>query len=398
MQISLSKRIQSIAVSATIAMNQKTQELKANGVDVINLTVGEPDFFTPEDIKQAAKEAIDQNYSFYSAVEGYPELRQAVCKKFLRDNALNYQPNQILISNGAKHCLANALQCLIDEGDEVIIPSPYWVSYADMVKLANGSPIILETEKESGYKLTAAQLEAAITPATKMLLLCSPCNPTGAVYSYDELHALAKVIEKYPKLWVMTDEIYEHINYVGAHHSMAEFASIAERVIVVNGVSKGYAMTGYRIGFMAAHADLIKACGKLQGQFTTNPCSISQRAALYALNGTTEVCKQMNEAYLRRRRLVIDALRQIPGIVPNEPEGAFYVFPDITDYFGKTDGSRVIRNDQDFCLYLLEKAFVSTVPGSAFGDGRCIRISFSSKDEVLAEAMERMKKALSLLS
>lgn len=398
MSISLSKRIQSISVSATVAMNQKTQQLKADGVDVINLTVGEPDFFTPDPIKKAAKDAVDQNYSFYSAVEGFPDLRKAVCHKFERDNHLHYESAQILICNGAKHCIANALQCLIDTGDEVIIPSPYWVSYADMVKLANGTPVILTTEKTSGYKLTAEQLEAAITPATKMLLLCSPCNPTGAVYSYSELQALAKVIEKYPNIWVMADEIYEHINFVGGHHSMAEFPSIYDRVIVVNGVSKGYAMTGYRIGFMAAHADLIKACGKLQGQFTTNPCSVSQRAALHALNGSTDVCKEMNEAYLRRRALVIRGLRDIPGIEPNEPEGAFYVFPDISAYFGKTDGQRVIENDQDFCLYLLEKAFVSTVPGSAFGDGRCIRISFSSKDEVLTEAIERIKKALSVLS
>lgn len=393
----LSKRINSLGESQTIAMNQKSNDLKAQGVDVLNLTVGEPDFFTPPHVKEAAKNAIDGNYSFYTSVNGYPDLLKAICAKFKNENNLDYTPDQIVVSNGAKHSLTNAILCLIDPGDEVIIPSPYWVSYAELVKLAEGTNVILDTILESDYKISAAQLEKAITPKTKALLLCSPNNPTGSLYSKEELKALVDVLVKHPNIFVITDEIYEHINYVGGHQSIAQFSEIKDRVVVVNGVSKAYAMTGYRIGYMAGPAWLAKACTKLQGQMTTNASSISQRAALAALTMDNTYTKEMNKAFIRRRDLVLRLMKEIPGLKCNVPEGAFYVFPDVSYYFGKSDGTTTIKNDMDFCLYLLDKGYVATVPGGAFGEPKCIRISFASADEKLEKALKKMKEVLALL-
>lgn len=393
----LSKRINSLGESQTIAMNQKSNDLKAQGVDVLNLTVGEPDFFTPPHVKEAAKNAIDGNYSFYTSVNGYPDLLKAICAKFKNENNLDYTPDQIVVSNGAKHSLTNAILCLIDPGDEVIIPSPYWVSYAELVKLAEGTNVILDTTLESDYKISAAQLEKAITPKTKALLLCSPNNPTGSLYSKEELKALVDVLAKHPNIFVITDEIYEHINYVGGHQSIAQFSEIKDRVVVVNGVSKAYAMTGYRIGYMAGPAWLAKACTKLQGQMTTNASSISQRAALAALTMDNSYTKEMNKAFIRRRDLVLGLMKEIPGLKCNVPEGAFYVFPDVSYYFGKSDGTTTIKNDMDFCLYLLDKGHVATVPGGAFGESKCIRISFASADEKLEKALKKMKEVLALL-
>lgn len=393
----LSKRINSLGESQTIAMNQKSNDLKAQGVDVLNLTVGEPDFFTPPHVKEAAKNAVDGNYSFYTSVNGYPDLLKAICAKFKNENNLDYTPDQIVVSNGAKHSLTNAILCLIDPGDEVIIPSPYWVSYAELVKLAEGTNVILDTTLESDYKISAAQLEKAITPKTKALLLCSPNNPTGSLYSKVELKALVDVLAKHPNIFVITDEIYEHINYVGGHQSIAQFSEIKDRVVVVNGVSKAYAMTGYRIGYMAGPAWLAKACTKLQGQMTTNASSISQRAALAALTMDNTYTKEMNKAFIRRRDLVLRLMKEIPGLKCNVPEGAFYVFPDVSYYFGKSDGTTTIKNDMDFCLYLLDKGYVATVPGGAFGESKCIRISFASADEKLERALKKMKEVLALL-
>jgi aspartate aminotransferase len=393
----LSKRINSLGESQTIAMNQKSNDMKAQGVDVLNLTVGEPDFFTPPHVKEAAKQAVDNNFSFYTSVNGYADLLKAICAKFKNENNLEYTPDQIVVSNGAKHSLTNAILCLIDPGDEVIIPSPYWVSYAELVKLAEGTNVILDTTLESNYKISAAQLEKAITSKTKALLLCSPNNPSGSLYSMAELKALVDVLVKHPRIFVITDEIYEHINYVGGHQSIAQFDEIKERVVVVNGVSKAYAMTGYRIGYMAGPAWLAKACTKLQGQMTTNASSISQRAALAALTTDNSYTVEMNKAFLRRRDLVLKLMKEIPGLKCNVPDGAFYVFPDVSYYFGKSDGTTTIKNDMDFCLYLLDKGHVATVPGGAFGEPKCIRISFASADEKLERSMKKMKEVLALL-
>jgi aspartate aminotransferase len=393
----LSKRINSLSESQTIAMNQKSRDLQAAGVDVINMTVGEPDFFTPQHVKEAAKKAVDENYSFYTAVNGYPELLKAISDKFKRENNLDFKTDQIVVSNGAKHALTNAILCLIDPGDEVIIPAPYWVSYSELVKLAEGNSIIIPTTLKSNYKMTSAQLEAAITPKTKALLLCSPSNPTGSHYSRQEMKALVDVLVKHPRIFVIADEIYEHINFVGGHVSIAQFPEIKERCVIINGVSKGYAMTGYRIGYMGAPAWLAKACTKLQGQMTTNASSIAQRAAITALNSDNAYTLEMNKAFLRRRDLVLRLMKDIPGFKCNVPEGAFYVFPDISYYFGKTDGTVTIKNDMDFCLYLLDKAHVATVPGGAFGDPNCFRISYANSDEKLERAMKLMKEALAKL-
>ncbi len=393
----LSKRIKGLSESQTIAMNQKSRDLQAQGIDIINLTVGEPDFFTPPHVKEAGKKAIDSNYSFYSPIDGYMDLRKAIANKFKVENNLDYKPEQISVSNGAKHALANNIMCLVDEGDEVIIPSPYWVSYAELVKLAGGINVILKTTLENNYKITAEQLEKAITPKTKVLLLCSPNNPTGSVYSKSELEALANVIAKYPGIFVISDEIYEHINFVGGHETIAQFANIHERVIVINGVSKGYAMTGYRIGYMAGPLWLTKAVGKLQGQFTSGSSSIAQRAALEALTTDNTYTKEMNVAFKRRRDLVLGLMKDIPGLKCNVPDGAFYVFPDVSYYFGKSDGKITIQNDMDFSLYLLEKANAATVPGEGFGEPNCIRISYANADEKLTKAMKQIKEALALL-
>jgi aspartate aminotransferase len=393
----LSKRINKLGESQTIAMNQKSRDLQAQGVDVINMTVGEPDFFTPAHIKEAAKKAVDDNYSFYTAVNGYPELLKAISQKFKNENDLDYKPEQIVVSNGAKHSLTNAILCLIDPGDEVIIPSPYWVSYAELVKLAEGINVIIDTTLESNYKMSAAQLEKAITPKTKALLLCSPNNPSGSMYSKAELKALVDVLIKYPKIFIITDEIYEHINFVGGHESIAQFAEIRDRVVVINGVSKAYAMTGYRIGYMAGPAWLAKACTKLQGQMTTNASSIAQRAAITALTSDSQTTVEMNKAFLRRRNLVLGLMKDIPGLKCNIPEGAFYVFPDVSYYFGKSDGTTTIKDDMDFCLYLLDKGHVATVPGGAFGEPKCIRISYANSDEKLEKAMKKIKEVVANL-
>jgi aspartate aminotransferase len=393
----LSKRINSLSESQTMAMNQKTRDLQAQGINIINLTVGEPDFFTPPHVKEAGKKAIDENYSFYPPVNGYPDLIKAIVNKFKTENNLEYKPEQIIVSTGAKHSLANAILCLIDEGDEVIIPAPYWVTYAEQVKLAQGINVILETTLEANYKITPQQLEKAITPKTKAILLCSPSNPTGSLYNKEELKGLAAVIAKHPRIFVISDEIYEHINFVGKHESIAQFEEIRDRVVVINGVSKAYAMTGYRVGYMAGPVWLIKACSKLQGQVTSSAATISMRAALAALTMDNAYTKDMNKAFKRRRDLVLKLMKEIPGLKCNVPDGAFYVFPDVSYYFGKRDGSATIKNDMDLCLYLLDKAFISTVPGGAFGEPKCIRISYANADEKLEKAMKQMKEALSKL-
>jgi aspartate aminotransferase len=393
----LSKRINSLSESQTIAMNQKSKDLQAQGIDVINLTVGEPDFFTPPHVKEAAKKAVDDNFSFYSAVNGYPELLKAIAGKFKNENNLDYKPEQIIVSNGAKHSLANAILCLIDEGDEVIIPAPYWVSYAELVKLAQGKNVIIDTTLESNYKMSPAQLEKAITPKTKALLICSPSNPTGSAYSKAELKALVDVLVKHPRIFIIADEIYEHINYVGKHESIAQFDEIKDRVVLINGVSKGYAMTGYRIGYMAGPVWLAKACSKLQGQMTTNASTIAQKAAYTALTSDNTYTLEMNKAFRRRRDLVLNLMKEIPGWKCNVPEGAFYVFPDVSYYYGKSDGKTTIKDDMDLCLYLLDKAYVATVPGGAFGEPKCIRISFANSDEKLEKAMKKIKEVLSNL-
>ncbi len=393
----LSKRIKSLSESQTIAMNQKTRDLQAQGIDIINLTVGEPDFFTPPHVKEAGKKAIDANFSFYSPIDGYMDLRKAIANKFKVENNLDYKPEQISVSNGAKHSLANSIMCLIDEGDECIIPSPFWVSYAELVKLAGGTNVVLKTTLKTNYKITAEQLEKAITPKTKALLLCSPNNPTGSVYSKAELKALADVLVKYPRIFVISDEIYEHINFVGKHETIAQFPEIHDRCVVINGVSKGYAMTGYRIGYLAAPLWITKACGKLQGQFTSGASSIAQRAALEALTSDNTYTREMNVAFKRRRDLVLRLMKDIPGLKCNVPDGAFYVFPDVSYYFGKTDGNVTIKNDMDFSLYLLDKANAATVPGKGFGEPNCIRISYANSDEKLEKAMLKIKEALAML-
>jgi aspartate aminotransferase len=393
----LSQRLQSLAESQTLAMNQKTKDLQARGFDIVNLTAGEPDFFTPDHIKAAAKKAVDDNYSFYTPVDGYMDLRKAIADKLKRENDLDYKPEQVTVSNGAKHSLANAIMSLVDEGDEVVIPAPYWVSYSELVKLAGGKSVIVKTTLESGFKMTAAQLESAITPKTKLLILCSPSNPTGGVYSKAELKALADVVAGHDRMFVISDEIYEHINFVGRHESIAQHANVKDKVVLINGVSKAYAMTGYRIGYLAAPLWIAKACSKLQGQFTSNPSSIAQRAAIAALTQDNTPTKEMTVAFRRRRDLVIKWLNDMPGVKCNVPDGAFYVFPDISSFFGKSDGSVTIKTDMDMCLYLLDKALVSGVPGDAFGEPTCIRLSYATSDENLEKAMKSMKEALGKL-
>lgn len=393
----VSNRINNLAPSATIAMNQRSNDLKAKGVDVINLSVGEPDFFTPDHIKEAAKKAIDDNFSFYPPVPGYPDMRKAIVEKLKRENNLEYSMDQIIVSVGAKHSLANAMVSLINPGDEVIIPTPYWVTYEALVTIAEGKSVFINGTFENKFKITPQQLEAAITPKTKALLLCSPSNPSGAVYTKDELRALADVIVKHENLYVLTDEIYEHINFVGKHESIAQFEDIRDRVVVINGVSKAYAMTGYRIGYMAAPLWLAKACNKFQGQITSGCTTIAQRAAIEALTGDQTCVKDMLVAYTRRKNLILDLIRKIPGIEVVEPDGAFYIFPKVDSYFGKKFGEQEINCSQDFCIYLLEQANVAMVPGEAFGDPACVRISFATSDDKITEAMSRMKSALAEL-
>ena len=393
----LSDRLNRLSPSATLAMSQRSSELKAQGVDVINLSVGEPDFNTPDHIKEAAKKAIDDNYSKYSPVPGYPALKNAIVAKLKNENGLDYAPSQILCSNGAKQSVCNTIMAIINAGDEVIIPAPYWVSYPQMVKLADGEPVIVEATIEQDFKITPEQLEAAITPKTRALILCSPSNPTGSVYSLEELEALKDVLLRHERVIVIADEIYEHINYVGSHASMASFPDIKNRVVIINGVSKAYAMTGWRIGFIAAPEWIVKGCNKLQGQYTSGPCSVSQKAAEAAYTGSQECVEQMRQAFERRKNLIVRLAKEIPGFEVREPKGAFYLFPKCSFYFGKKDGDRTINNSTDFAMYLLEVGHVATVGGDAFGSPECFRMSYATSDENIIEAMRRIKDTVARL-
>ena len=393
----LSNRLNRLAASATLAMSQKSAEMKAQGIDVINMSVGEPDFNTPDHIKVAAKLAIDENYSRYSPVPGYPELRQAIARKLERENQLRYQPSEILVSNGAKQSVCNTVMALVDPGEEVIIPAPYWVSYPQMVKLAGGTPVIINAGFEQNFKITPEQLEAAITPQTRLLILCSPSNPTGSVYTKDELAGLAEVILKHEDLFVLADEIYEHINYIGKHESIAQFPGMKERSIIVNGVSKAYAMTGWRIGYIAAPEWIVKGCNKLQGQYTSGPCSVSQRAALEAYIASQDCVEEMRLAFERRRDLIVELAKDIPGLEVNTPQGAFYLFPKCSSFYGKSDGEHNIKDSNDLAMYLLEVGHVATVGGDAFGDPDCFRMSYATSDDNIREAMRRIKEVLGRL-
>lgn len=394
----LSERLNRLSPSATLAMSQKSSELKAQGVDVINLSVGEPDFNTPDHIKEAAKKAIDENFSRYSPNPGYPELKNAIVAKLKNENGLDYKPSQILCSNGAKQSVCNVIMALVNAGDEVIIPAPYWVSYPEMVKLADGTPVFVESTIEQDFKITPEQLEAAITPKTRAIILCSPSNPTGSVYSKSELEALKNVLLKHERVVVIADEIYEHINYVGKHASMAEFEDIRDRVVIINGVSKAYAMTGWRIGFIAAPEWVVKGCNKLQGQYTSGPCSVSQKAAEAAYTGTQQPVEDMRKAFERRKNLIVSLAKEIPGLEVNDPQGAFYLFPKCSAYFGKKDGDRVINTSTDLAMYLLEVGHVATVAGDAFGSPECFRMSYATSDENITEAMKRIKETLARLN
>lgn len=393
----LSNRLNRLAPSATLAMSQKSGEMKAQGIDVINMSVGEPDFNTPDHIKVAAKKAIDENYSRYSPVPGYPDLRQAISAKLKNENGLDYAPAEILVSNGAKQCVCNAVLALVNDGDEVIIPAPYWVSYPQMVKLAGGNPVIVDAGFEQDFKMTPEQLEAAITPRTRMLILCSPSNPTGSVYTRTELAALAEVILRHEDIFVLADEIYEHINYTGSHASIAAVEGMRERTIIINGVSKAYAMTGWRIGFMAGPEWIVKGCNKLQGQYTSGPCSVSQKAAVEAYVASQLCVEEMRKAFERRRDLIVELARQIPGLEVNVPQGAFYLFPKCSSFFGKSCGDRVVNNSTDLAMFLLEEGHVATVGGDAFGSPECFRMSYATSDENIREAMRRIKETLAKL-
>jgi aspartate aminotransferase len=393
----LSNRLQRLAPSATLAMSQKSSEMKAQGIDVINMSVGEPDFNTPDLIKEAAKKAIDDNYSTYSPVPGYADLRKAIVEKLKRENNLEYSINEVLTSNGAKQSVCNTVMALVDDGDEVIIPTPYWVSYPQMVLLAGGVPVYVEAGFDQNFKMTPEQLEAAITPKTRLIILCSPSNPTGSVYSKEELEGLANVIKRHEDLFVLADEIYEHINYVGKHESIAQFEGMKERTIIVNGVSKAYAMTGWRIGYIAAPEWIVKGCNKLQGQYTSGPCSVSQKSAEFAYTADQGCVEEMRLAFERRRNLIVELAKDIPGLEVNVPEGAFYLFPKCSSFYGKSDGATTINNSTDLAMYLLEKGHVATVGGDAFGDSECFRMSYATSDENIIEAMRRIKNALAEL-
>lgn len=395
--IKLSDRLLAMEESATIAMSRISRELKAAGKDIISLSLGEPDFFTPEFIKDAAKEALDQNYTMYTPVAGYDDLRESISLKFRRDNGLNYSKDQIVVSTGAKQSIANAVLSCINPGDEVIIPAPYWVSYIEIVKVAEGIPVIVHAGIENDFKITAEQFEKAITPKTKMLIFSSPCNPTGSLYNYEELKGLAEVLKKNPSIVVIADEIYEHINFVGKHQSLAQFPEIFDQVITVNGVSKAWAMTGWRLGYIGASKMIADACNKVQGQFTSATCSIAQRATISAMNADPAVLSDMIVAFKKRRDLVLGMLKEMPGVKANTPEGAFYIFPDISSFFGKKYKDYTITNAQDLCLYLLAEALVALVSGDAFGAPECIRISYAASEETLTKAMERVKVALAKL-
>jgi aspartate aminotransferase len=391
----LSDRILNMATSATLAMAAKTRELRAEGKDIIGLSLGEPDFNTPDFIKDAAIQAINDNYNSYSPVDGYVELKQAIITKFKRDNGLTYTPNQIVVSTGAKQSLANIAAVMTNMGDEVILPCPYWVSYADLIKLNDGIPVEVKTSIDTDFKMTPAQLEAAITPKTKMIWFSSPCNPSGSIYSKEELRGLADVVVKYPNIYVVSDEIYEHINYVGGHESMAQFEDMYDRTITVNGVSKAFAMTGWRIGYIGAPEKIARACNKMQGQITSGANCIAQQATITALNATPDKVQYMTDEFKVRRDLILGLLSDIPGFKTNTPEGAFYVFPDVSYYYGKTIKGMTINNASDFSMFLLEKALVATVDGESFGDPDCIRISYAASQEQIIEAIKRIKEAVS---
>ncbi|MEN9324236.1 MAG: hypothetical protein RL699_2016 [Bacteroidota bacterium] len=390
----LSDRINQLATSQTLAMAALARELKAQGKDIISLSLGEPDFNTPDFIKEAAKKAIDENYSTYSPVDGYVELKEAICRKFKRDNNLDYKPANIVVSTGAKQSLYNIAQCMLNDGDEVILPAPYWVSYFEIIKMAGGIPVEVPTSVESDFKITAAQLEQAITPKTKMIWYSSPCNPSGSVYSREELTALAAVLAKYPNIYIVSDEIYEHINFSGTFCSIASIPGMFDRTITVNGVAKAFAMTGWRIGYIGAPEFIAKACTKMQGQVTSGANSIAQRATITAVDADPSVLHEMVSAFKNRRDLVVKLINEIPGLKLNVPEGAFYVFPDVSSFFGKTLRGTLIKNADDFSMYLLAEANVATVTGDAFGNPDCIRFSYATSEEILTEALSRIKAAL----
>lgn len=392
--VALSKRIENLSESETIAMSQRSHKLKCEGYDVINLSIGEPDFFTPNNIKDAAKTAIDNNFTFYTPVNGYQELREEICNKFKRDNNLDFSPEQIVVTTGAKQAIANAILCLADADEEIIIPAPYWVSYSGISEIAGTKSIIIKTSIDNDFKITPEQLEKAITPQTKLFVFSSPSNPTGTVYSKQELKSLAAVFERYPHVYIISDEIYEYINYSNNHESIAQFSNIKPRVILVNGVSKAFSMTGWRLGYLAADKEISKACTKLQGQFTSGTSSISQRAAIEAMKTSREKTKYIIDEFNKRRDMVLRMLDDIPDIKTYTPDGSFYIFPDVSPYFGKSAGKNVINNSNDLCMYILNTAHVALVPGSAFGDPNCIRISYATSIEILTEAVNRLKKAL----
>ncbi|MGQ1890665.1 pyridoxal phosphate-dependent aminotransferase [Thermophagus sp. OGC60D27] len=397
MNSNLSNRLARLPESETIAMSQRSRELQSKGVDIINLSVGEPDFPTPEHIKEAGKQAIDDNFTHYPPVPGIPELREAIAQKFKRDNNLDYQPSQIVVSTGGKQALSNAIYSLVDPGDEVIIPAPYWVSYPAMVQLAGGISVFIHANIEQDFKITPEQLEQAITPKTKVLLLNSPCNPSGSVYSQEELKGLARVLTKHPRVFVISDEIYEYINYEDKHYSLASFEEMKDRVIIVNGVSKGFAMTGWRLGYIAAPQWIASACSRLQGQYTSGTSTISQRAALAAINGPLDETLKMVDAFKRRRDLVLELAKDIPDLKINKPAGAFYLFPNISAFLGKSYNGKIIQNSKDLSFYLLEEGHVATVSGTAFGSDNCIRFSYASDDQSLVNAMKRIKESLAKL-
>lgn len=393
----LSDCLKRLSPSATLAMSQKSNEMKANGIDVINMSVGEPDFNTPDHIKEAAKKAVDDNFSRYSPVPGYVDLRKAIVEKLKNENQLEYGVTEISVSNGAKQCVCNAVLALVSPGEEVIIPAPYWVSYPEMVEIAGGKSVYIDTDLSTNFKITPEQLENAITEKTRMLILCSPSNPTGSVYSKDELEALAEVIKKHENLYVVSDEIYEHISYIGNHESIAQFPGMRERTIIINGVSKAYAMTGWRIGFLAAPEWIAKGCNKLQGQYTSGPCSVSQKAAEAAYTGSQQCVEDMRLVFERRRNLIVKLAKDIPGLEVNVPEGAFYLFPKCSSFFGKEYGKYKISNSTDLAMYLLEEGHVATVSGDAFGAPDYFRMSYATDDKTITEALNRIKVALAKL-
>ncbi len=395
--IQLSNRVLEMEESATLAMSRKSRELRAEGKDIISLSLGEPDFHTPDFIKKAAREAMDQNFTTYTPVPGYDDLRDAIANKFNRDNGIPYKRENIVVSTGAKQSIANLVMAAINPGDEVIIPAPYWVSYAEIVKVAGGIPVVVPTTIESDFKFTPDQFRKALSPKSKMMMFSSPCNPTGTVYTKEELRALADVVKENPNLIVMSDEIYEHINFVGHNHSMAQFEDVREQIVTVNGVSKAWAMTGWRVGYIGAPKEIADACNKIQGQFTSGTCSIAQRATIAAVDADPAILKDMVKAFENRRALVLDALDKMPGVKTNKPGGAFYVFPDISSFFGKTNGGTSIQSAEDLCMYLLDKG-VALVSGEAFGDANCMRISYAASEETLTEAMKRVANALAELN